>query len=78
MAEETTRYSVDIPGIINMLGGNTELQRRYVKTFGGYISMKTIAQWKQRNSMPLQRFLDVMKIADKLGKRITINRGRKQ
>jgi len=57
-------YSIDPMVVIDKFGGEKELAAKYLNYFGVEIKIKTIQKWKERNSLPTNRYLKLMELAD--------------
>ncbi len=58
------KYKVDPTVVIEQFGGDRELVAKYLNYFGVEINIKTIQKWKERETLPTSRYLELMELAD--------------
>jgi hypothetical protein len=62
---------IDARTIVKRFGGRMELYRR-LTAIGHPISVKTIEKWMERDSIPTQRLIVLMKLANKEGRTLNL------
>ncbi len=62
---------IDAKTIVKRFGGRMELYRR-LTAIGHDISVKTIEKWMERNSIPTQRLIVLMKLAKLEGRTLNL------
>ena len=62
---------IDAKTIVKRFGGRMELYRR-LTAMGHEISIKTIEKWMERDSIPTQRLIVLMKLAKQEGRNLNL------
>ena len=66
-------YRIDVPGLVQFLGGPKQIEQdQQAAGIQDPVSSKTVEKWRERGTVPMQRFLDLMAIAEKNGQRLEI------
>lgn len=63
---------LDAKGVIRHFGGRIQLWRLLEKS-GISLSIKTIEAWASRNSIPVSRLVELVTLAEKIGKPLTLD-----
>lgn len=65
-------YKLDIPGVVTFLGGPKQIEEDSKALGDEPISAKTVQKWRERGSLPLERYLQLHTLAEHQGKRLEI------
>lgn len=71
-------YTIDVQHVIRQLGGVTQLARDLNENFDNEITPKGIQKWRQRGSIPMNRWLQLLSLAEKKGVTLQPTRGTHQ
>lgn len=68
---------VNIPWLINQMGGASAIAKAYREHMGMQISIKTVQKWRERSSITLHRLYQLQKLAQAMGIELTPQPGDK-
>lgn len=66
-------YKIDVPSVVRFLGGPKQIDADMkAQGFQKPISAKTAQKWCERGTIPMDRWLDLMALAERQSKRLEI------